>query len=210
MLLIESQMKKSKIIPVITIDDPKDTIPLGKVLIKSGLPVAEITFRSEAAIEAIRMMRENYPNIVVGAGTVLNKDQVSEAKQAGASFIISPGLNEKTVEACRQLNIDFIPGVNNPSDIETAIEMGIDVLKFFPAEASGGVPMIKSLTAPYRGIRLIPTGGITVKNIISYLSIPQVIACGGTWMVDRQLISRKQWGEVSRLCLEVARLVSDL
>ncbi|MCG9685008.1 bifunctional 4-hydroxy-2-oxoglutarate aldolase/2-dehydro-3-deoxy-phosphogluconate aldolase [Vibrio sp. Isolate23] len=208
MSLINEQLQKLKVIPVIAIDDAKDIVPLGKVLVENGLPAAEITFRSEAAVEAIRLLRESQPDMLIGAGTVLNKEQAIAAKEAGAAFIVSPGFNPNTVKACQEIGIDIIPGVNNPSTIEAALELGLTTLKFFPAEASGGVQMVKSLLAPYSDVHLMPTGGINPKNIKDYLSIPRVLACGGTWMVEKSLVEEQNWPELAKLTREAVKLVS--
>lgn len=201
------KLKELKVIPVIAIDRAEDIVPLGKALAENGLPAAEITFRSDAAEEAIRLLREAQPDMLIGAGTILNREQAIAAKEAGATFIVSPGFNPNTVKACQEIGIDIVPGVNNPSTVEAALEMGLKTLKFFPAEASGGIAMVKSLLAPYTDIELMPTGGISSKNINDYLAIPRVIACGGTWMVDKKLINEGRWDEIGRLAKEAADLV---
>ncbi|EIV8658784.1 bifunctional 4-hydroxy-2-oxoglutarate aldolase/2-dehydro-3-deoxy-phosphogluconate aldolase [Vibrio parahaemolyticus] len=206
---IKEQLKALKVIPVIAIDKAEDIIPLGKVLAENGLPAAEITFRSAAAAEAIRLLRETQPDMLIGAGTVLNRDQAIAAKEAGATFIVSPGFNPNTVKACQEIGIDIVPGVNNPSTVEAALEMGLTTLKFFPAEASGGINMVKSLLAPYTDIELMPTGGINPANIKDYLAIPRVLACGGTWMVDKKLIEEGNWEELARLTREAVALVNE-
>ncbi|MGF1868420.1 bifunctional 4-hydroxy-2-oxoglutarate aldolase/2-dehydro-3-deoxy-phosphogluconate aldolase [Photobacterium indicum] len=206
---ITSQLSGLKVIPVIAIDKAEDIIPLGKVLVDNGLPVAEITFRSEAAVDAIRLLREAQPDILIGAGTVLNREQVIAAKEAGASFIVSPGFNSNTIKACQELNIPIVPGVNNPSTIEAALEMGLTTLKFFPAEASGGITMLKSLLAPYVDIQLMPTGGINTKNINDYLAIPRVVCCGGSWMVDKTMIAKGEWDKIAQLTREAVELVNQ-
>lgn len=206
---IKEQLKALKVIPVIAIDKAEDIIPLGKVLAENGLPAAEITFRSAAAVEAIRLLRESQPDMLIGAGTVLNREQAIAAKEAGATFIVSPGFNPKTVEACQEIGIEIVPGVNNPSTVEAALEMGLTTLKFFPAEASGGINMVKSLLAPYTDIELMPTGGINAANIKDYLAIPRVLACGGTWMVDKKLIEAGNWEELARLTREAVALVNE-
>nr|WP_319552164.1 bifunctional 4-hydroxy-2-oxoglutarate aldolase/2-dehydro-3-deoxy-phosphogluconate aldolase [uncultured Vibrio sp.] len=209
MSTINEQLKALKIIPVIAVDKAEDIIPLGKVLAENGLPVAEITFRSDAAAEAIRLLREAQPDILIGAGTVLNKEQVIEAKEAGATFIVSPGFNPNTVKACQEIGIDIVPGVNNPSALEAALEMGLTTLKFFPAEASGGVNMVKAMLAPYGDVHIMPTGGINQKNIKDYLAVPRVLACGGTWMVDKKLVEAGEWDELARLTREAVELVNS-
>ncbi|EMN7139894.1 bifunctional 4-hydroxy-2-oxoglutarate aldolase/2-dehydro-3-deoxy-phosphogluconate aldolase [Vibrio parahaemolyticus] len=206
---IKEQLKALKVIPVIAIDKAEDIIPLGKVLAENGLPAAEITFRSAAAAEAIRLLRETQPDMLIGAGTVLNREQAIAAKEAGATFIVSPGFNPNTVKACQEIGIDIVPGVNNPSTVEAALEMGLTTLKFFPAEASGGINMVKSLLAPYTDIELMPTGGINPANIKDYLAIPRVLACGGTWMVDKKLIDEGNWEELARLTREAVALVNE-
>ncbi|ELG4784274.1 bifunctional 4-hydroxy-2-oxoglutarate aldolase/2-dehydro-3-deoxy-phosphogluconate aldolase [Vibrio vulnificus] len=206
---IKEQLKALKVIPVIAIDKAEDIIPLGKVLAENGLPAAEITFRSEAAVEAIRLLRETQPGMLIGAGTVLNREQAIAAKEAGATFIVSPGFNPNTVKACQEIGIDIVPGVNNPSTVEAALEMGLTTLKFFPSEASGGINMVKSLLAPYTDIELMPTGGINPANIKDYLAIPRVLACGGTWMVDKKLIEAGNWEELARLTREAVALVNE-
>ncbi|EOV4649140.1 bifunctional 4-hydroxy-2-oxoglutarate aldolase/2-dehydro-3-deoxy-phosphogluconate aldolase [Vibrio parahaemolyticus] len=206
---IKEQLKALKVIPVIAIDKVEDIIPLGKVLAENGLPAAEITFRSAAAAEAIRLLRETQPDMLIGAGTVLNREQAIAAKEAGATFIVSPGFNPNTVKACQEIGIDIVPGVNNPSTVEAALEMGLTTLKFFPAEASGGINMVKSLLAPYTDIELMPTGGINPANIKDYLAIPRVLACGGTWMVDKKLIEAGNWEELARLTREAVALVNE-
>lgn len=207
MSIINSQLKALKIIPVIAIQKAEDIIPLGKILVENGLPAAEITFRSDTAVEAIRLLRSAQPEMLIGAGTVLNRAQAIAAKEAGATFIVSPGFNQNTVKACQEIGIDIIPGVNNPSTIEAALEMGLTTLKFFPAEASGGVKMVKALLAPYRELFIMPTGGINQTNINDYLAVPRVLACGGTWMVDQKLIEAGKWEELARLTREAVALV---
>lgn len=206
--LIE-QMKAIKVIPVIALDNAQDIIPLGKALAENGLPAAEITFRSDAAEEAIRLLRQSQPEMLIGAGTVLTREQVIAAKNAGATFIVSPGFNPNTALACQEYDIPYIPGINNPSAIEAAMSMGITMLKFFPAEASGGTNMLKALLGPYSDIQIMPTGGVNSENIQNYLSIDRVVACGGTWMVDKKLINAGNWQEIARLANESAQKVNN-
>lgn len=209
MKTITEQLAEIKVIPVIAIDRAEDIIPLGKALAENGLPAAEITFRSDAAVEAIRLLREARPDMLIGAGTVLNREQAIAAKEAGATFVVSPGLNPNTVKACQEIGIDIVPGVNNPSAVEAALELGITTVKFFPAEASGGINMLKSLLAPYTQIQVMPTGGINPNNINDYLSLDRVIACGGTWMVDKKMINEGRWDEIAKLTREAAQLVTQ-
>lgn len=209
MKTITEQLAEIKVIPVIAIDRAEDIIPLGKALAENGLPAAEITFRSDAAVEAIRLLREARPDMLIGAGTVLNREQAIAAKEAGATFVVSPGLNPNTVKACQEIGIDIVPGVNNPSAVEAALELGITTVKFFPAEASGGINMLKSLLAPYTQIQVMPTGGINPNNVNDYLSLDRVIACGGTWMVDKKMINKGRWDEIAKLTREAAQLVTQ-
>lgn len=190
------------IIPVVKIDDAKDAAPLAKALCEGGLPVAEVTFRTEAAEEAIRRMVEACPDMFVGAGTVLTTDQVDRAIAAGCKFIVSPGLNPKIVKYCQEKNIPITPGTSSPTDIEQAIELGLEAVKFFPAEQSGGLPKIKAMAAPYVNMRFMPTGGINEKNLISYLDFPKILACGGSWMVSDALINAGKFDEIKRLTRE--------
>ncbi|MDO6684833.1 MULTISPECIES: bifunctional 4-hydroxy-2-oxoglutarate aldolase/2-dehydro-3-deoxy-phosphogluconate aldolase [unclassified Agarivorans] len=195
---LNEQLQALKVIPVIAIDNADDAVPLAKVLVENGLPCAEITFRTPAAAQAIANMREAYPDMLIGAGTVLTSAQVDQAIDAGVDFVVSPGFNPTTVRYCQQRNMPIIPGVNNPSLVEQAMEMGLDTLKFFPAEPSGGVGMLKALTAVYP-VKFMPTGGVSVKNINDYLSINAVLACGGTWMVPANLIKEQNWDAIAEL-----------
>lgn len=201
------RLRTIKIVPVIALDNATDAVPLGAALRKSGIPVAEITFRSPAAAEAIRRLRDADPDILIAAGTVLNVAQAKAAQQAGADFIVSPGFNPNTVKACQDMDIPITPGINNPTAIEAALEHGIDTVKYFPAEASGGIPMLKALLAPYAMLKIMPTGGINAKNIRDYLAIKNVIACGGSWMVEKSLLTAQNWAEVERLGKETVALV---
>ena len=204
---LSERLRAIKIVPVIALDNAADAVPLGAALRESGIPVAEITFRSPAAAEAIRRLRDADPDILIAAGTVLNAAQAKAAQQAGADFIVSPGFNPNTVKACQDMDIPITPGINNPTAIEAALEHGIDTVKYFPAEASGGIPMLKALLAPYAMLKIMPTGGINAKNIRDYLAIKNVIACGGSWMVEKSLLTAQNWAEVERLGKEAVSLV---
>ncbi|MDR0948827.1 MAG: bifunctional 4-hydroxy-2-oxoglutarate aldolase/2-dehydro-3-deoxy-phosphogluconate aldolase [Lachnospiraceae bacterium] len=193
------------IVPVVKIERVEDAIPLAQALCAGGLPCAEVTFRTEAASGAIKAMTEHFPNMCVGAGTVLNAAQVDAASGAGAQFIVSPGLNPKTVKYCVEKRIPITPGVCGPSDIEIAIELGLDAVKFFPAEQSGGLAMIKALAAPYGTMKFLPTGGINVKNLLTYLNYDKVIACGGSWMVPADLINAGKWDQIEQLTREAVQ-----
>ncbi|EOD54412.1 bifunctional 4-hydroxy-2-oxoglutarate aldolase/2-dehydro-3-deoxy-phosphogluconate aldolase [Aeromonas molluscorum] len=196
-----ARLEALKVIPVIALQDAKQAAPLARVLVENGLPAAEVTFRTPAAAEAIRQMRTAYPELLIGAGTVLTREQVDAAIDAGADFIVSPGFNPTTVQYCLDKGIAIIPGVNNPSLVEQAMEMGLRQLKFFPAEQSGGIPMLKALGAVYP-VRFMPTGGVTPANLQDYLALDSVIACGGTWMVPAKLINEEKWDELAQLVQE--------
>ncbi len=190
------------IVPVIKIEDVEKAVPLAKALCKGGIPVAEITFRTAQAEEAIKRVVKEVPEMLTGAGTVLSVEQVKKAVAAGAQFIVSPGYNAKVVEYCVQNNIPVVPGCNNPSDIERALELGLEVVKFFPAEASGGLATIKALAAPYGNVKFMPTGGVNAKNIKEYLSFDKIVACGGSWMVKEDLIKAGDFDKITELAKE--------
>lgn len=193
------------IVPVVKLDDAKDAVPLAKALCEGGLPCAEITFRTAAAEEAIRAIRRACPDMLLGAGTVLTTDQVDRAVAAGAAFIVSPGLNPKVVRHCVDKGIPVTPGTSCPSDVEQAIELGLDVVKFFPAEAAGGVAMIKAMAAPYVGMKFLPTGGVNAKNLNDYLSYDRILACGGSWMVKSDLINAGEFGKIRDMTREAVQ-----
>jgi 2-dehydro-3-deoxyphosphogluconate aldolase/(4S)-4-hydroxy-2-oxoglutarate aldolase len=195
------------IVPVVKINNAKDAVPLAQALINGGLPVAEITFRTDAAEEAIKNITTGTLDILVGAGTVLTVEQVKRAVGAGARFIVSPGLNPKVVRYCVKNNIPVTPGCANPSDIEMAIEFGLTVVKFFPAEALGGLAALKSVSAPYGMMQFIPTGGINPGNINDYLSFKKILACGGSWMVKDTMIQNGQFDEIERLAREAVTIM---
>ena len=195
---LNEQLANLKVIPVIAINRAEDAIPLGKALVENGMPCAEITLRTECAIEAIRIMRKEFPDMLIGSGTVLTNEQVDASIEAGVDFIVSPGFNPRTVQYCIDKGVAIVPGVNNPSLVEQAMEMGLRTLKFFPAEPSGGTGMLKALTAVYP-VKFMPTGGVSLKNVDEYLSIPSVLACGGTWMVPTNLIDEGKWDELGKL-----------
>lgn len=207
---ILQQLRTLKIVPVIALDKAQDILPLGKIFIENGLPVAEITFRSAAAQEAIRLLRHTYPEMLIAAGTVLTAEQVVQAKEAGADFVVTPGFNPKIVQLCQDLQLPITPGVNSTMAIEAALDRGITAVKFFPAEASGGAKMIKALVAPYSQLQIMPTGGIGLHNIQDYLAIPNVVACGGSWFVEKSLINGQNWQEIEKLTQEVLQKVQNV
>lgn len=194
---MNTKLRQLRVMPVIQIENAKDAPSLAKVLVENGLPAAEITFRSDAAAKSIRLMREAYPEMIICAGTVLNAEQAKLAIDSGADFVVSPGFNPNTVRYCLENNIHIIAGVNSPSQVEQALEMGLNTLKFFPAEASGGVAMLRSLTGPYKGLELMPTGGVNIINLSNYLSIPEVVCCGGTWIAPADRITENDWNAIA-------------
>lgn len=204
---ILTQIGNIGVVPVIKIDDAKDAVPLAKALLAGDLPVAEVTFRTAAAEESIRRITKEVPGMLVGAGTVLTVEQVKKATAAGAKFIVSPGFNPKVVEYCVKENIPVTPGINNPTGIEQALEFGLKVLKFFPAENSGGLAMLKAMAAPYTEVSFIPTGGINQSNVTSYLSWNKIWAVGGSWMVPSDAISAGKFEEITRMASEAVALV---
>ncbi|MGN1148356.1 MAG: bifunctional 4-hydroxy-2-oxoglutarate aldolase/2-dehydro-3-deoxy-phosphogluconate aldolase [Lachnospiraceae bacterium] len=199
------KISKIGIVPVVKIDRVEDAEPLARALCNGGLPCAEVTFRTDAAAGAIKVMTEKFPQMCVGAGTVLNAAQVDAAVEAGAQFIVSPGLNPNTVKYCIEKNVPITPGTSSPSDIEQAIELGLDVVKFFPAEQSGGLAKIKAMAAPYVNMKFMPTGGINAKNLTSYLDFNKIIACGGSWMVPGDLINAGEWDKIEQLTREAVQ-----
>lgn len=194
---IFTSLHSHRLLPVIVLDDAAHALPLAESLMTGGLPVAEVTFRTKAAAASIREMAK-VDGLLLGAGTVLTIDQVKEAVDCGAQFIVAPGTNPKVIGYCVEHGIPVTPGVCNPTDIETALEFGLEVLKFFPAEAMGGVKTLQAISAPYGGVRFIPTGGITESNLPEYLAFTRTLACGGSWMVDKALINDGDFDEVTR------------
>lgn len=197
------------IVPVVVLNDAKDAAPLAKALCDGGLPCAEVTFRTEAAEEAIRIMSTEFPEMLVGAGTVLTTEQVDRAVAAGAKFIVSPGLNPRIVKYCVEKGILITPGCTNPSDIEQALENGLEVVKFFPAEPAGGLKMIKAMAAPYVGVKFMPTGGINASNVREYLAYDRILACGGSWMVKGDLVDAGDFDKITELTREAVEIVKE-
>lgn len=190
------------IVPVVVLNDAKDAVPLAKALMEGGLPCAEVTFRTAAAEESIRLISQAYPEMLVGAGTVLTTEQVERAVAAGAKFIVSPGLNPKVTKYCVDRNIPITPGCANPSDVEQALEFGLDVVKFFPAEQAGGLDYIKAIAAPYVDMSFMPTGGINANNVRKYLGYNRIWACGGSWMVKGDMIKAGEFDKIRALTAE--------
>lgn len=210
MSTIFEKFSKIGIIPVVVLEDAKDAEPLGKALMEGGLPCAEVTFRTAAAEEAIKIMTEKFPDMLVGAGTVLTTEQADSAIAAGAKFIVSPGLNPDVVAHCVKKGIPVTPGTCTPTDVEKALTFGLDVVKFFPAEPAGGLDFIKAIAAPYVGVKFMPTGGINANNVRDYLKYDRIIACGGSWMVKGNLIKAGDFEKIKELTAEAAGIVKEI
>lgn len=193
-----ARLEELKIVPIIVIDDAEDAEPLARAIRDGGLPCAEVTFRTAVAAEALRRISDGFPDLLLGAGTVLRPDQVDAARDAGARFIVTPGLNPRVVERCQELGVPIFPGVCTPTDIERAMELGLDTLKLFPAEPMGGVAYLEAISGPYRGVRFIPTGGVDAGNLARWLALPQVVACGGSWLARADRIRAGDFDHVRR------------
>ena len=207
-----AQMEKCGVVPVIAIESPDMSLPLADALIEGGLPVAEITFRTAAAAEVIRKLKKERPQLFLGAGTILSVENLVQAKEAGAVFGVAPGLNPQIVKKAVDIGFPFFPGIMTPSEIDQGLSYGIKVLKFFPSEASGGTSMLKAVSTPFGhlGVRFIPTGGINSKNLEDYLKMPQVIACGGTWIAKKDVISAGNWDEIRKNAADVVEVVKRI
>ncbi len=199
------QLSRIGIVPVIAIDDAEKAVPLAKALVAGGLPAAEVTFRTAAGEEAIRRIAAEVPDMLVGAGTVLTTEQADRAIAAGAQFIVSPGFNPVVTRYVIDKGVPMMPGTATPGEMEQAMSMGLDVVKFFPAEQNGGVAKLKALAGPYTTLRWMPTGGVNTKNLMDYLSFDKIVACGGTWMVKKDLIEGERWDEITRICREAVQ-----
>ena len=198
------------VVPVVVLEDEKDALPLAEALIKGGLPVAEVTFRTAAAEGSIKAMCEAYPEMLVGAGTVLSVQQVDRTLKAGARFIVTPGFDEEVVDYCIANNIPVYPGTVTPSEVTKAVKRGLNICKFFPAEQYGGVSTIKALSAPFTTVKFMPTGGVSAKNLKDYLSCGKIVACGGSWMVKGDLIKAQQFDKIRELTAEAVALVKEI
>ncbi|MEL3908395.1 MAG: bifunctional 4-hydroxy-2-oxoglutarate aldolase/2-dehydro-3-deoxy-phosphogluconate aldolase [Treponemataceae bacterium] len=201
-LNIFNELGKVKIIPVVVLEKVSVAEKLGEILMRCELPCAEVTFRTDATVEILKTLRKKFPSMLLGAGTVLSNEKAEQAFDAGASFAVSPGFDTKLVEFCLKKNFPIIPGVATASEIQTALSMGLTVLKFFPAAALGGVKMLKALSAPFKQARFVPTGGITKENIVDFLALPSVLACGGTWLVKKDLLEQEKFDDVEKLIKE--------
>ena len=198
------------IVPVVVLNDVKNAVPLAQSLINGGLPCAEVTFRTEAAQQSIAEISKNFPQMFVGAGTVLTTEQVDRAVDAGAKCIVSPGFNTKVVEDCIKKGYPVTPGIMTPTELEMALEFGLDVVKFFPAENAGGLKMIKAMAAPYTKMKFMPTGGINPQNVREYLQCDKILACGGSWMVKGDLINSGNFAEIEKLTKEASQIVKEI
>lgn len=207
---VAEMIGKMGVIPVVVLNDVKDALPLAKALVEGGLPCAEVTFRTDAAEESIRQMAAEYPDMFIGAGTVLTTDQVDRAVAAGAKFIVAPGFDPETVDYCLAKDIPVFPGCITPSEVAQAVKRGLTTLKFFPAEQAGGVARIKAMAAAYVGIKFMPTGGISAKNLEEYLSCDKIVACGGSWMVNGALVKEGKFDEIQALTKEAVELVAKI
>ena len=207
---ITERFEKLGVVPVVVLEDAKDAVPLATALVEGGLPCAEVTFRTEAAEESIRLMTEQFPEMLVGAGTVLAVEQVDAAVGAGAKFIVSPGFDAEIEDYCLKNQIPVFPGCISPSEVAQAVKRGLKVVKFFPAEPAGGISMIKAMAAPYTGLKFMPTGGINAKNLGEYLSSDKIVCCGGSWMVKGELVKNGEFNKIRQLTEEARRLVDSI
>ena len=207
---IEKKVQSIGVVPVIKLNNPdRDAVPLAKALIDGGVPVAEVTFRAAGAAKAIKAMHDAYPEMLVGAGTVLTTDQVDEAMAASAQFIVTPGMDPEIVAYCKKVGVQIFPGCTTPTDYHTAYKFGLEVLKFFPAEQSGGIAKIKAMSAPFPMFKVMPTGGISLKNLADYAKNPVIAACGGSYMVTADLIEGGKWDEITDLCKKSVEIVKE-
>ncbi len=210
MKTIEEQFQEYGVVPVVVLEDARDALPLAQALTQGGLPCAEVTFRTRAAEESIRQMSARYPEMLVGAGTVLTTEQVERAVAAGAKFIVSPGFDPEIVDYCLEKKIPVFPGCITPSEVAQAVKRGLRVVKFFPAEQAGGIAMIKAMAAPYTMVRFMPTGGISAKNLKDYLSSDKVLCCGGSWMVKGDMIKNGEFDKIREMTKEAVELAASI
>lgn len=210
MKTVEEQFEELGVVPVVVLENKEDAVPLARSLVQGGLPCAEVTFRTDASAEGIRLMSEKYPNMLVGAGTVLTTEQVDLAVKSGAKFIVSPGFDAEIVDYCMEKNIPVFPGCISPSEVAQAVKRGLKIVKFFPAEQAGGIAMIKAMAAPYHNIRFMPTGGINTGNLKDYLSCNKILCCGGSWMVKRDMIRNGEFAKIQGLVKEAKELADTI
>lgn len=209
---VMAALARHGVIPVIAIDSVEAALPLADALLEGGLPVAEITFRTVAAHAVMRTLAERRPELILGAGTVITAENLEIAHDCGAAFAVAPGLNPTIVKRAQELSLPFVPGVATPTEIEGALSLGCRLLKFFPAEALGGIPMLQALSAPYKhaGVRFVPTGGVNAKNLAAYLAMEGVAAVGGTWIAKKEDLAQAQWAAIRDRCIEVCEIVSQV
>ncbi len=207
---LSKQISEIGVVPVIKLNHPeRDAAPLARALVAGGVPVAEVTFRAAGAATAIKLMAEECPDMLVGAGTVLTTGQVDEALAAGAKFIVTPGLDPDIVKYCQSKGVNVYPGCTTPTDYHTAYKLGLELIKFFPAEQSGGLAKIKAMSAPFPMFKVMPTGGISLKNLAEYIKAPVIAACGGSYMVTADLIDNNKWDEITDLCKQSVAIVKE-
>jgi 2-dehydro-3-deoxyphosphogluconate aldolase / (4S)-4-hydroxy-2-oxoglutarate aldolase len=206
---ITDALAAARIVPVVVLEDPAHALPLGRALLDGGLDVIEVTYRTAAAQDCLVALQE-LPELLVGAGTVVRPDQVDSAAAAGAQFLVSPGLSPAVVRRAQGAGLPILPGVATPSDIMAALELGLDVVKLFPAATLGGAAAVKAFSAPFPGLRFVPTGGISAATLADYLSLPSVLAAGGSWMVDRALVEAEDWAEITRRTAEAVALAAQI
>lgn len=209
---VMEKISQIRLVPVAVIHEVADAVPLARTLASCGVDLIEVTFRTPAAVDAIRAIRAELPEMMVGAGTLLDIYQVEEAVKAGALFGVSPGINRGVVEKAHELDLPFVPGACTPSDVEKGLSLGCKLLKFFPAEAAGGIPMLKAMAGPYQhtGLQFIPLGGVKASNAAEYIKLPTVAAIGGSWFVDAKLVKANNWAEIERLTKEAKQVVQDI
>lgn len=207
---LEEKFYETRVVPVVVLEDAEDAVPLAQALVEGGLLSAEVTFRTAAAEESIRRMTEAFSQMLVGAGTVLTKEQVDAAAAAGAKFIVSPGFDPEIVDYCLEKKIPVLPGCISPSEVAQAVKRGLTIVKFFPAEQAGGIAMIKAMAAPYVGLKFMPTGGINAGNLTEYLSCDKILCCGGSWMVKGDLVKAGNFGKIRGLSAETRKLVDTI
>ena len=204
-------LKNAGIVPVIVIEDEELSVPLARALVKGGLPVLEVTYRTKAAPGAIARIKAEVPDAIVGAGTLLTRDMVLSAKASGAAFGVAPGFDPTVIAAAKEADLPMVPGIATASELSQALSAGMKLVKFFPAEAAGGVKMIKNLLGAFRftGVKFMPTGGINLANVADYLAVPEIVACGGTWIVPKDALAANDWGAIEKLAADAAAIVRN-
>jgi len=208
---LAAKIQETGIVAVLVIDDAKDAVPLAHALLAGGVNAIELTLRTPAALDALREIKTHVPEVVAGVGTILTVDQMRKALDSGAAFGVAPGLNARVLSAAREAGFSFAPGILTPSDIELAVEHGCKILKFFPAEPSGGLAYLKSIAAPYAhlGLKFVPLGGLSAKNMASYLADPSIAALGGSWLAPRDLINAGEWKKITALSAEAVQVIKS-